>query len=67
MTELNIKYLQVACNMAGISIDEHYTELIGSLYELVLEKGGSVSLDEVLTLKHKLADDKTSSKNFDGA
>lgn len=48
-----IQYLKIALGIAGLGVDHKHLNLMISIYELVLEKKGETTLDDVIKVEYK--------------
>lgn len=63
-----VKMINISANVAGIGLSEELSDLIVSLYELILEKRDSLTIKEIFTIKHEVkcrADAKARSEMLD--
>jgi hypothetical protein len=50
--EEKINYMRIAAGIAGFGINNEQLDLLVSLYELVQEKKGKGSIDDVVEIEH---------------
>ena len=46
-----INYMRIACGMGGFSIQNKHLDLLVSLYEYVLDKGGDGNLRDIVKIE----------------
>lgn len=51
--EQKVKFLHIAANVAGVGLDERLSDLIVSLYEIILEKQEDLTIKEILSIMHE--------------
>jgi hypothetical protein len=52
--EEKIKYMRIAAGIAGYGFKEEVLDTIVSLYELVLDKEGKTSVEDVVRIEHEV-------------
>ncbi len=53
--QTNINYTYNVLKILGLDLDSRSIETVISAYELILEKGGNASIDDIVKIKHELS------------
>lgn len=49
-----VEYLRIALSFAGVSVNNHTSDIVVRSYEKILEKGGKVNISDMVEIEEKV-------------